>query len=90
MNDDYAKANQEEVDRKMRRRNIVSFSQKGSVAGDTSPRMRESMTDMGKQAELADIDQVGLAFRRSALEALNQDQILFKKIDMQNYVEELR
>ena len=48
MNDDYAKANQEEIDRKMRRKNLVSFSQKGSVAGDTSPRMRESMTDMGK------------------------------------------
>ena len=73
----------------MRRRNLATFSQKGSIAGD-SPSNKESNTDMGKQADLSDIDQVGLAFRRSALTALNQDQILFKKIEMQNYVEELR
>ena len=35
-------------------------------------------------------DQVGLAFRKSALSALNQDQIMYKKIEMSRYVEELR
>ena len=35
-------------------------------------------------------DQVGLAFRKSALTALNKDQIMYKKMEMHHYVESVR
>ena len=35
-------------------------------------------------------DQVGLAFRKSALTALNQDQITIKKVELHQFIEELR
>lgn len=35
-------------------------------------------------------DQVGLAFRRSNAKALNEDNILFKKMDAHHYIEKLR
>ena len=36
------------------------------------------------------LDQAGLAFRKGALKALNQDKVLFKKMEMSCYVEDLR
>ena len=33
---------------------------------------------------------MGLAFRKSALTALNQDQILYKKMEYYKYIEEIR
>ena len=47
-----------------------------------------SMADIMKEFEVA--DQTGLAFRRSALTALNQDQILFQRLEMNHYIEDVR
>ena len=35
-------------------------------------------------------DQVGLAFRRSNAKALNEDKVLFKKMELHHYIERCR
>ena len=76
MNDEYIKANTEDQERKQRR-NKATFTDK-----------KKASIDNQKEFEFG--DQSGLAFRKGALKALNQDKILFKKIEMHNYVEQVR
>ena len=64
MNDEYAKASKEEKQRKLRR-NKATFSN-NSVNGEN-----ETVSERGGGKELKDFDEVGLAFRKSALNALN-------------------
>ena len=75
MNEDYLKANEQENEKK---RNKVVFKNGQGLNSDSS----KEQFDLG--------DQVGLAFRKSALTALNQDQILYKKMEYYKYIEEIR
>ena len=79
MNDEYTKANVKvEEERKVRRNGKAVFSDHGRPFTPKSSIMTKSQN----VDDFEVFDEVGLAFRKSALTALNQDKILFKRIDM--------
>lgn len=73
-NDDYKKAMSDEIAKKNER------SKRRNKATFTTTSTDED--GMENQAELA--------FRKSAMKALNQEKILLKKIELHKYIEELR